>query len=493
MLVSTPHCDDNLLRLLLEGQLPDKSAVEAERHIEECDACRRHLEALAAQEELWRETRELLTGTAAVAQSNTDSRQKGFDSNFVSGTHEPAEPPSLTFLAPSDNPAMLGRLGEFEVLEFIGRGGMGIVLKGYDHELNRFVAIKVLGTHYAENGAARKRFAREAQAAAAVVHQHVVAIHAVDANHQPPYFVMSFVPGESLQQRLDRDGPLAVEDVLRIGQQVADGLAAAHAQGLVHRDIKPSNILLERNVERVLLTDFGLARAVDDASLTQSGIIAGTPQYMSPEQARGEVLDARADLFSLGSVMYALLTGHPPFRAESPYGVLRRVTDADPRPLREINAAVPEWLEAFIFRLLAKQPLDRWQTARSVSDLLSQCLAHVQQPTTMELPPEVVVLLQSTHRWSRRRSAVVACSVICVLAWMQLARDNSHSVDSVQKQPSLPAEKNAASSQPSNPSLVVTPLPAKENSAATSWDGQHPADVKSIDARLQRLEQQTEF
>src|SRR6202007_1088279 len=148
------------------------------------------------------------------------------------------------------------------------------------------------------------------KAAAAVVHEHVVAIHGVDTWKGLPYLVMSFVPGRSLQERIDREGPLQVKEILRIGMQAASGLAAAHAQGLVHRDVKPANILLENGVERTRLTDFGLARAGSDAALTQSGVVAGTPQYMAPEQARGETVDHRADLFSLGSTLYAMCTGH---------------------------------------------------------------------------------------------------------------------------------------------------------------------------------------
>ena len=159
---------------------------------------------------------------------------------------------------------------------------------------------------------------------------------------------MEYVPGRSLQDRLDRQGPLALAEILRIGMQTAAGLAAAHAQGLVHRDVKPANILMENGIERVKLTDFGLARAAADAGMTQSGVVAGTPHYMAPEQARGEATDHRADLFSLGSTLYAMCAGHPPFRADSPLAVLRRVSDDEPRPLRQINPEIPEWLEAII-------------------------------------------------------------------------------------------------------------------------------------------------
>src|SRR5262249_30845686 len=170
-----------------------------------------------------------------------------------------------------------------EVREVVGRGGMGIVLQAFDEKLHRVVAIKVLVPALASNAEARQRFVREARAAAAVTHENVIAIHAVEDAGTVPYLVMQFIQGCTLQEKLDRAGPLPLEATLRIGLQTAEGLAAAHKQGLIHRDIKPANILLENGVERVKITDFGLARAGDDASLTQSGYIAGTPLYMSPE------------------------------------------------------------------------------------------------------------------------------------------------------------------------------------------------------------------
>ncbi|HJZ55979.1 MAG TPA: serine/threonine-protein kinase, partial [Gemmataceae bacterium] len=238
-------------------------------------------------------------------------------------TAAPADDGPPDFLAPSDQPDSLGRIGHYEVQEVIGRGGMGVVLKAFDPRLHRVVAIKVMA---AEVAAARRRFSREARAAAAVVHDNVVTIHAVEEDHRPPYLVMQYGDGASLQEKLDRAGPLGLREVLRIGMQ------AAHAQGLVHRDVKPANILLEDSVERVRITDFGLARAVDDATLTASGMIAGTPQYMSPEQARGDTVDQRSDLFSLGSVLYAMLTGRPPFRAGTSMAVLKRICDDHPTP-----------------------------------------------------------------------------------------------------------------------------------------------------------------
>jgi serine/threonine-protein kinase len=324
-------------------------------------------------------------------------------------------------LEPTDAPDALGRLGRYEIVEVIGYGGTGVVLKGRDQELNRFVAIKVLSPHLASSAAARKRFVREAQAAAAVVHPHVVAIHAVNADARLPYLVMQYVAGETLQHRLDERGPLDVKDTLRIGVQAARGLAAAHAQGLVHRDVKPANILLERDVDRALLTDFGLARAMDDASLTRSGVIAGTPQYMAPEQARGETVDARSDLFSLGSVLYTMCAGRPPFRAESPLAVLRRLSEGPPRPLREVNPDVPDWLERIIARLHAANPDERVRSAAEVAELLEQCLAHVQRPSAAPLPEA----LAGTGLWkkspSERWHVAIGVAVAAALALVAMA------------------------------------------------------------------------
>lgn len=277
------------------------------------------------------------------------------------------------FLRPSSRPDSLGRLGHYEVLEVLGRGGFGIVFRALDDVLNRMVAVKVLAPELAVTSAARKRFLREARAFALVQHENIV--HVYGAEEQPiVHLVMEYVPGQTLQQRLDRTGPLDVPEVLEIGRQIAEGLAAAHATGLIHRDIKPSNVMLEHGpLERVKLTDFGLARAADDASITHSGLVVGTPMYMSPEQAKSERLDHRSDLFSLGSVLYTMVSGRPPFRAANTPAVLKRVADDMPRPIPEIIPEVPSWLCAIITKLLTKSPAGRYQSAREVADLLARC------------------------------------------------------------------------------------------------------------------------
>jgi serine/threonine protein kinase len=295
----------------------------------------------------------------------------------------------LDFLTPSEQPDSLGRLGHYDILEVIGKGGMGIVLRAFDSKLHRVVAIKVMAAQLATNATARKRFTREARAQAAVSHDHIVTIHAVEEANGLPYLVMQYVAGVSLQERLDKSGSLQLSEILRIGMQTASGLAAAHAQGLVHRDIKPANILLENGVERVKITDFGLARAATDASLTQSGVVAGTPHYMSPEQARGDSIDQRTDLFSLGSVLYAMCTGRAPFRASGSMAVLKRVCEETPSPIRETNPEVPDWLAALIDKLHAKEPAQRYQSAAEVAELLGRHLAHVQHPSVMPLPAAV--------------------------------------------------------------------------------------------------------
>jgi formylglycine-generating enzyme required for sulfatase activity len=284
---------------------------------------------------------------------------------------------ALAFLAPPGRPDSLGRIGHYEVLQVLGTGGFGIVYRAFDETLQRVVALKVMAPQLAATSPARKRFLREARSSAQVRHENVVQVYEVV--EQPlPYLVMEFIPGETLQQRLDRVGPLDVPETLRIGRQIAEGLAAAHATDLIHRDIKPGNVLLEGGPRKVKITDFGLARAADDASISQSGIIAGTPMYMAPEQAKGETLDQRADLFSLGSVMYQMVAGRPPFRANTTVAVLKRVAEDNPRDIREIIPETPNWLCDIIAKLHAKNPDERFQSAREVADVLADCEAQFQ-------------------------------------------------------------------------------------------------------------------
>lgn len=382
------HIRDEVLRNVLDSEDELLLSDDIKLHMEQCEHCRARLEGLAASQDEWSDAAESLYGVGSLSLIPSQRSESATIKPDVWREYpmEWTEAMAKQLLDSPSHPEMLGRIGRYEVERLLGAGGMGIVFKAFDTELSRPVAIKLLAPHLAASGAGRKRFSREAKAAAAIVHEHVVPIYNVETEHEKPYMVMHFVAGESLQSRLDREGPLEICEILRIARQIAAGLAAAHAQGLVHRDIKPSNVLLEKGIERALLTDFGLARAADDASLTRTGFHPGTPQYMSPEQARGDGMDARSDLFSLGSVLYVMCTGRAPFRAESSLGILRKITDTEATPIREINPAIPEWLESLVEKLMAKRIEDRFQSAAEVATIFEACLAHVQEPLRHPLP-----------------------------------------------------------------------------------------------------------
>lgn len=365
---------------------PLERAAYVERACGSDSALRYQVEALLAAHEFSGDFLDI----PALKQMAGDAPENSPSLNTTSAEYPDAEGDvDLSFLQPSTKHGSLARLTHYEIQEVIGRGGCGIVLKATDEVLQRTVAIKVMVPEVAATSPARKRFLREARAAAAIRHENVVSIHAVE--EQPiPFLVMEYIGGQTLQQKLDQNGPLDLQEVLRIGTQVARGLEAAHKMGLIHRDIKPSNILIERDCDRIKITDFGLARAADDASITQSGAIAGTPLYMSPEQAQGATLDHRSDLFSLGSVLYVMCSGRPPFRAASALAVLKRVATDQPRPIRDIIPEVPEWLIAIIGRLHAKNPAGRFVHAKEVADLLARCLSELEQLGHVDSFREVV-------------------------------------------------------------------------------------------------------
>ncbi len=434
-----PHarrCDHAKLDALFVDDRVRVDDADLVEHLEACDSCRAHMESHAAAPEEWARIARLLQPSVFDHAGSVECSAATIGSPSV---EQPAIIRSvLAALTPSEEPRHLGRLDGYEVTGVVGAGGMGVVLKAVDPSLDRVVAIKVMAPHLAHNAAARRRFSRESKAAAAVLHPNVIPIHCVSSENSTPYLVMAYVRGGSLQQRIERQGPLPTVEVLRIGAQIAAGLAAAHEQGLVHRDIKPENILLEEGVERVTITDFGLARAVDDSSITQQGTIAGTPRYMSPEQARGEPVDQKSDLFSLGSVLYALCTGRPPFRAPTTLGVMRKICEDAPTPILELNPDIPAWLSAIIARLMAKQKEDRFGTAHELQVLLESCLNHVQQPTVAKLPrvpstsakpARVTTRLSSSLRTRTGVSMLTMVSILSViLLSIVVVRDNGASL-----------------------------------------------------------------
>jgi WD40 repeat protein/serine/threonine protein kinase len=341
---------------------------------------------------------------------------------------------ALASLAPARAPDVLGRLDHYDVLEVVGRGATGVVLKARDTKLQRIVAVKMLAPRLAASATARARFVREAQAAAAVRDDNVVAIHAVSDEGRAPYLVMEYVSGTTLEARVKEGVPLELKETLRVGMQIAMGLAAAHTQGVVHRDIKPANVLLENGVQRVKITDFGLARAWEGDEA--AGLLAGTPLYMSPEQAGGEPTDQGTDLFSLGSVLYTLCAGRPPFRADTVAEILKCVREAAPAPLRGLKPDVPEWLCQLIDKLHAKKPYDRFTSAREVADLLSARLASLQQPHAPATPTATVLqaskldpnIADVSPKRSRKRrfplpwlAALALIVAVCAyIVWLQM-------------------------------------------------------------------------
>ena len=284
-------------------------------------------------------------------------------------------------------PDTLKSLGSYRIVRVLGEGGMGRVYLAEDAKLRRNIALKVMKPEFASNDVARRRFLREAQAAAAVKHDHIVTIHQVGEDRNIPFLAMELLAGESLEERLRSEEPLSIAEVLRIGRQTAEGLSAAHDHGLIHRDVKPANIFLERSDRgpfvanrtaatviaaaaprrfRVKLLDFGLARPADAEELTQAGAIVGTAGYMAPEQCDGRVVEPRSDLFSLGCVLYRLTTGRPAFKGKDILSTLMLTATEDPPAPTTIRPKVPAALSDLIMELLAKDPDDRPGSAAEV-------------------------------------------------------------------------------------------------------------------------------
>ena len=402
------HIHTETMRDLLEERLDHDLIEQVESHLGACPQCQSELESIAGQPDWWNETIDVLSESTLrpVEGQVTPLRSRTIDA-------------SLDWILPlfdKSSDGELGRIDQYPIEGVIGQGGMGVVLRGTDPALHRPVAIKILSPHLAGVGAARARFMREAQAAAAIVHPSIVPIYSIATASRLPYIVMPCIAGGNLQERINRDGPLELSEILRMGLQIAEGLVAAHQHGVIHRDIKPANILIEEGNGRVLISDFGLARALDDATLTMSGMIAGTPQFMSPEQASGEPIDERTDIFSLGSLLYALATGRPPFRAESPLAVLRKIAEVEPRPIHVINEQMPRWLDRLVRLLMTKQKEQRISTTMEAASLLRETLAHVRNPDSQPLPNTL-----AKRNQKRKKLGILATTVVTMGAMTGLA------------------------------------------------------------------------
>lgn len=321
-----------------------------------------------------------------VAHSGSSGKEPAQRSTAAMREHA-EDAATLELLFPSRDETSLGLIGGHPVECVLGRGAMGIVLKAFDPALYRNVAIKVLSPELAASATFRRRFMREARAAAAINHPNVVTIHAVGDHRGLPYLVMEYIAGRTLAERIKAGPPLEVPDILRIAVQVADGLESAHRHGLVHRDVKPSNIMLEDSIERVKITDFGLARAaLDQSELTSLGRVVGTPAYMPPEQISGDRVDNRSDLFALGCVIHAMVTGRSPFRGGHTVEIMHRIHEVTPPALSEIDPRVPVELSQIVCRLLEKKPENRYASAAQVSSELAAILSRQHQASSGTVP-----------------------------------------------------------------------------------------------------------
>jgi serine/threonine protein kinase/Tol biopolymer transport system component len=375
---------------LVRGELPPAEIERLSGHLEGCDRCAAAVHTLLNDDTALDAVRQARADTptpkgelpAGLFQRLCALKPPPSPTSTATGSPgspgQPDESEGYAFLAPAQTPHEIGRLGSYRVLRVLGSGGMGVVFEAEDSQLRRKVALKVMKPSVAERPTARQRFLREARAAAAIEHDHIVPIYQVGEDRGVPFLAMQLLAGTSLDALLRKAGRLKPAQVVRIGRQVAEGLAAAHERGLVHRDIKPGNIWIESaHGGRVKILDFGLARPQnpdqepgDEPAPTDSGAVVGTPSYMAPEQARGEKVDSRADLFSLGCVLYELATGKRPFAGTGPLALLTSLALDTPRP--PADSGVPAALSDLILRLLAKDPAKRPASAAEVARQLAE-------------------------------------------------------------------------------------------------------------------------
>jgi hypothetical protein len=417
-----PDCPgEPTLYAFAAGRLGAAAARAVRLHLDGCAACRERLREVGTAGGLAEPTTDA-AGTPGSAGPFAPTVPAGED-------HPPSDTDPLlgvSGLRSSSNPQALGRIGAYDVLSVLGRGGMGVVLKAFDTSLHRTVAIKLLSPHLAASRKAHRRFLREARAAAGINHPNVVTIHAVEEQDGMPYLVMEYVPGQTLRERIRAGGPFDLASLLRIGAQVAAGLAAAHRHGVIHRDIKPANVMLEDGIERAKITDFGLALvALDVAELTSADNVLGTPAYMAPEQVAGRRVDPRADQFSLGCVLYAMVSGGSPFQGAHALDIARKVTDLVPPPLHERYPEVPRVFSDIVARLLEKDPERRYPSADEVHEVLVGYLARAQQGGSLDAlagPVHPRPAPRPRRRWQLAVAAVALLALLVGAAGFWLGR-----------------------------------------------------------------------
>ncbi len=389
----------------LESDYQDEQLSE---HLEQCEQCRAKLTDVAGEANWWSMASETLSTPQPDLSAVTNTICALVSPASAGQSHEAIneyEIEQLRRMLPAPCHAeLIARIGRYELEQLIGRGGMGLVFRAWDTELHRVVAVKTLSLMLLPIGTARERFIREGRAAALLNHPHIVPVYDVITDTPVPALVMQYVLGPTVDQWVNENGPMCWQDMLRIGTQLADALSAAHAEGLVHRDIKPSNVLLEASGTRAKLTDFGLVRAMDDATLTNSGMLTGTPHFMSPEQASSEEIDGRSDLFSLGALLYYLASGSLPFTGREPMAVLHAVCHQPHVPLAQRNAEIPYEVSKFIDQLLHKSAKHRPASSMAVAEHLRALLhgeRNLRIRRTRSVSKSFILLIATLSIWQR--------------------------------------------------------------------------------------------
>ena len=417
--MSGQHLSEVEVERVISGQ---GSTVETQNHLADCSQCQNEVDKASADHWWWNEGRELIASTVKLKE-RFGSPPTPIESTEGEGYNPTAAEVQELIGSFEDgvHPELLGRVGEYVIESLIGVGGMGAVFKGLTQELNRRVAIKFLLPRHASSKLARERFSAEAKAIAAVSDKNVIPVFGINSAARYPYFSMPLIAGVSLKQFVLENGPLAPLELVQAARQIAAGLSAAHRQKLIHRDVKPANILIEDGSNRVVVTDFGLAQEESELGLTQTGMIAGTPMYMSPEQADGRKLDQRSDLFSLGSVMFFMATGQPPFQSENQLELLKNIREATPPGVRKFNPEIPVRLEQAIQRLLKKDPEHRFQRAAEAEEFLSRFEAYLCSPRRNRQPR-----LPGVRRSTNYFRCLIAIAITSVVAMLFTTFTNWH-------------------------------------------------------------------